>query len=82
MEYSDSMLQMALEAVFGPGVRSINICLVQDFGCSQKYLIPGDTSSIRKMVELSYNPNSGTSCFVPGRIEDGDTLNDTYKDKY
>ena len=34
------------------------------------------------MVELSYNPNSGVSWFVPGRIEDGDTLNNVYKDKY
>ena len=37
---------------------------------AKKYL-PGD-SVPHKLVEISYNPNSGSSWFVPGRIEDGD----------
>lgn len=37
---------------------------------------------LRKLVILSYNPNSGASWMVPGRIADGDEYNDDLKDKY
>jgi hypothetical protein len=44
---------------------------------------PGSTDStdLKKYVEVSYNPNSGKSWMVPGRIEDGDLIdqNDIYK---
>ncbi|MGE5479585.1 MAG: hypothetical protein ACM3U1_04060 [Chloroflexota bacterium] len=33
-----------------------------------------DQVQYRKYVEVSYNPNSGTSWMVPGRIEDGDNV--------
>ena len=36
----------------------------------------------RKMVEVSYNPNSGQSWMVPGRIEDGDKIDETDVTKY
>lgn len=41
-----------------------------------------DNSSTKKYVELSYNPNSGNSWFVPGMIADGDTMVSSLKDKY
>jgi hypothetical protein len=46
------------------------------FGC-----LKNDGDTMRKMVEASYNPNNGRSWFVPGRIEDGDSLitSDLYK---
>ena len=36
----------------------------------------------RKLVVISYNPNSGASWMVPGRIADGDEYSDDLKDKY
>lgn len=40
---------------------------------------PGSTdpNDLKKYVEISYNPNSGKSWFVPGRIEDGDLVDQT-----
>lgn len=40
-----------------------------------------DPNDLKKLVEVSYNPNSGRSWMVPGRIEDGDLLDqsDIYK---
>lgn len=35
-----------------------------------------DPDSMKKLVTISYNPNSGGSWFVPGRIEDGDLIVD------
>lgn len=42
---------------------------------------PDSAETMRKYVIVSYNPNSGKSWLVPGRIEDGDYLNkdDIYK---
>ena len=41
----------------------------------------GDTTYWRKMVEVTYNPNSGGSWMVPGRIEDGFSIdNDKLKE--
>ncbi|MCS7177589.1 MAG: hypothetical protein NZ960_08290 [Candidatus Kapabacteria bacterium] len=37
---------------------------------------------LRKLVIVSYNPNSGASWMVPGRVADGDEYNDELKDKY
>ncbi len=37
---------------------------------------------LRKLVILSYNPNSGASWMVPGRVADGDEYSDDLKDKY
>ncbi|MDW7996206.1 MAG: hypothetical protein RMJ46_00810, partial [Bacteroidota bacterium] len=37
---------------------------------------------LRKLVIVSYNPNSGSSWMVPGRIADGDEYSDDLKDKY
>jgi hypothetical protein len=37
---------------------------------------------MRKLVILSYNPNSGASWMVPGRIADGDEYREELKDKY
>ncbi len=42
---------------------------------AKKYL-PND-SLPHKLVEISYNPNSGGGWFVPGRIEDGDLADTT-----
>ncbi len=39
-------------------------------------------NELRKLVVLSYNPNSGASWMVPGRIADGDEYSDDLKDKY
>lgn len=36
-----------------------------------------DPNDLKKYVEISYNPNSGQSWFVPGRIEDGDLIDQT-----
>lgn len=41
-----------------------------------------DSSGIKKYVEITYNPNSGTSWMVPGMIEDGDTIIKTKKYDY
>jgi hypothetical protein len=49
------------------------------FGAMRQAL---DNSGYKKLVEVSYNPNSGKSWFVPGRIEDGDTVRKDLKDKY
>ncbi len=41
------------------------------------------SGELKKMVLISYNPNSGRSWMSPGRIEDGDTLmNDMSVNKY
>ncbi|MFM8177901.1 MAG: hypothetical protein ACKOAG_01805, partial [Candidatus Kapaibacterium sp.] len=58
--------------VFGGGVW---------FGATKKLIIrdtvAGKTDTIiRKMSEISYNPNSGSSWLSPGRIEDGDLVKD------
>lgn len=45
----------------------------------------GDTIRYRrlnKLVELSYNPNSGLSWMVPGRIDDGDLIDNEDIKKY
>jgi len=45
----------------------------------------GDTIRYRKqnkLVEVTYNPNSGNSWMVPGRIEDGDAIDNTDITKY
>lgn len=41
-----------------------------------------DTNLMKKYVELSYNPNNGRSWMVPGRIEDGDIVDETDNQKY
>jgi hypothetical protein len=33
-----------------------------------------DPDSLRKLVTITYNPNSGSSWFVPGRITDGESI--------
>ncbi len=35
-----------------------------------------DTTVINKLCAISYNPNSGVSWFVPGKVEDGDAILD------
>ncbi|MFC2130892.1 hypothetical protein ACFLSQ_05615 [Bacteroidota bacterium] len=48
-------------------------------------LIPPDTVRYRKLTklcEITYNPNSGSSWMVPGRIEDGDEIDNTDIYKY
>ncbi|MBM2816984.1 MAG: hypothetical protein HW421_3746 [Ignavibacteria bacterium] len=42
---------------------------------------PG-TDQEKKYCEVSYNPNSGSSWFVPGRIDDGDLVDDKDPKKY
>ncbi|MFP4528175.1 MAG: hypothetical protein ACLFQX_06470 [Candidatus Kapaibacterium sp.] len=42
---------------------------------------PGDTT-FKKYVSISYNPNNGRSWFVPGRIDDGDLVDETTSTKY
>jgi len=44
-----------------------------------KKIRPGatDTNDLKKYVEVTYNPNSGQSWFVPGRIDDGDLVDQT-----
>ncbi len=39
------------------------------------------TKEMTKYVTLSYNPNNGTSWFIPGSVQDGDTLAESLKDK-
>ncbi len=39
----------------------------------------GDTT---RLVEIGYNPNSAASWFVPGMIEDGDEVQDAFRNKY
>lgn len=34
----------------------------------------GDSVALRKLSEISYNPNSGNSWMSPGRVEDGDQV--------
>ncbi len=51
------------------------------FAATKKLIIrdsaAGTTDTIiRKMSEISYNPNSGSSWLSPGRIEDGDEVKD------
>ncbi|TAL70854.1 MAG: T9SS type A sorting domain-containing protein [Bacteroidetes bacterium] len=46
----------------------------------KKYL-PGEVIP-NKLVEISYNPNSGGSWFVPGRIDDGESLDTTDTSTY
>jgi hypothetical protein len=41
-----------------------------------------DNSGMKKYVEISYNPNNGRSWFVPGRIEDGDSIYPDLQSKY
>jgi hypothetical protein len=43
---------------------------------------PGEEGVYKKYVELSYNPWNGRSWFVPGRIEDGDLVNEQELTKY
>ncbi len=45
-----------------------------------KYL--PDSSKYKKMVTITYNPNNGWSWFVPGRIEDCDTISTDSFNKY
>jgi hypothetical protein len=40
------------------------------------------TKTLRKLVAVSYNPNSGLSWYTPGRIEDGDTAIANLEKKY
>ncbi|MGA2296090.1 MAG: hypothetical protein ABSG15_00900 [FCB group bacterium] len=48
---------------------------------AEKYIKPGDTT-LHKLVEVSYDPNSGQSWMVPGRIEEQDLLNNSGLNKY
>jgi len=41
-----------------------------------------ETNQMNKLVAVSYNPNSGLSWYVPGRIQDGDTLMPEFEKKY
>ena len=41
-----------------------------------------DSSKYMKMVSITYNPNNGRSWFVPGRIEDCDTISNDSFTKY
>ena len=50
------------------------------FWFGAKKFIP-DSNGYRNLVALSYNPNNGNSWFVPGAIEDGDTVNQSLKEK-
>lgn len=43
---------------------------------------PANLSEYNKLVLISYNPNTGRGWFVPGRIEDGDTLREDLTNKY
>ncbi len=45
------------------------------FAAQKQRVGSSDPNDLKKLVEVSYNPNSGTSWFVPGRIEEGDPLN-------
>lgn len=47
---------------------------------TQKRLTPND--SLRKLCLISYNPNSGRSWMVPGRISDGDNVQNSQILKY
>ncbi|MEI6090953.1 MAG: T9SS type A sorting domain-containing protein [bacterium] len=40
------------------------------------------TNQYRKLVAVSYNPNTGLSWYTPGRIEDGDTAITSLEKKY
>ncbi|MFA6570626.1 MAG: hypothetical protein WCT77_05255 [Bacteroidota bacterium] len=44
---------------------------------AKKNIRKGDPTSERNLVELTYNPNSGNSWMVPGRIDEGDLLDQT-----
>ncbi|OGU58382.1 MAG: hypothetical protein A2X64_03510 [Ignavibacteria bacterium GWF2_33_9] len=41
-----------------------------------------DPDSLKKLVSITYNPNSGNSWFVPGIIDDGDPIDDADILKY
>ena len=51
------------------------------FGAIKARLVTDSTGKVdtvyRKMSEISYNPNSGSSWMSPGRIEDGDNVLET-----
>lgn len=40
------------------------------------------TGELGKLVEVSYNPNSGKSWFSPGRVEDGTEIDSSLSSKY
>ncbi len=45
------------------------------FAAKKQRVGSSDPNELKKLVEVTYNPNSGASWFVPGRIEEGDALN-------
>ena len=62
-------------------------------GSNNKYMFAGgfwfgamktnpNTGDMTKYVSIAYNPNAGKSWYVPGRIEDGDTVRKELSSKY
>lgn len=49
------------------------------FGCIK---FNENSQKDNKMVVITYNPNSGTSWFVPGQISDGDSVEPSLSNKY
>ncbi|MBI5324672.1 MAG: T9SS type A sorting domain-containing protein [Ignavibacteriae bacterium] len=79
--------------IFGLDVRSNLGGTIWPRGSADQYIFAGgfwfaakkylpDDSVPHKLVEISYNPNSGSSWFVPGRIDDGDIANQNDSNSY